>query len=97
MLEKVQNWHDNYLVVSTFKFYEHLFSDCVGFLSMAANKGLEDKLQEMNAASDKSVIDLKERIQVLEKELNDANELLSNSKLRGLFLLYLLTYFQLFG
>lgn len=57
---------------------------------MAANKDLEDKLQEMNAASDKSVVDLKERIQVLEKELNNANELLSSSKLRGLFFLNLL-------
>lgn len=64
---------------------------------MAANKDLEDKLQEMNAASDKSVVDLKERIQVLEKELHNANELLSSSKLRGLFFLRLLTCFQLIG
>lgn len=52
---------------------------------MAVNKDFENKLQEMNAASDKSVIELEERIQVLEKELNNANELLSSSKLRGLF------------
>lgn len=64
---------------------------------MAANKDLEDKLQEMNAASDKSVVDLKERIQVLEKELHNANELLSSSKLRGSFFLCPSTYFQLFG
>lgn len=64
---------------------------------MAANKDLEDKLQEMNAASDKSVVDLKERIQVLEKELHNANELLSSSKLRGLFFFRLLTCFQLIG
>lgn len=57
------------------------------YSSMTANKDLEDKLQEMNAASDKSVVDLKERIQVLEKELHNANELLSSSKLRGLFFL----------
>lgn len=49
-----------------------------------ANKALEDKLQEMNGATDKSVVELKERIQVLEKELDNANELLSSSKLRGL-------------
>lgn len=64
---------------------------------MAANKDLEDKLQEINAASDKNVVDLKERIQVLEKELHNANELLSSSKLRGLFFLSVLTSFQLFG
>lgn len=37
----------------------------------------------MNGATDKSVAELKERIQVLEKELDNANELLSSSKLRG--------------
>lgn len=55
-----------------------------------ANKALEEKLQEMNCNADKNVTDLKERIQVLEKELDNANELLSSSKLRGLFFLYLL-------
>lgn len=50
-----------------------------------ANKALEEKLQEMNGATDKSVAELKERIQGLEKELDNANELLSSSKLRGLF------------
>ncbi|KAK1896767.1 Nucleoprotein TPR [Dissostichus eleginoides] len=48
-----------------------------------ANKALEEKLQDMNGATDKSVAELKERIQVLEKELDNTNELLSSSKLRG--------------
>ncbi|XP_068445751.1 translocated promoter region b, nuclear basket protein [Clinocottus analis] len=48
-----------------------------------ANKALEDTLQEMNGATDKTVAELKERIQSLEKELDNANELLSSSKLRG--------------
>uniref|UniRef100_A0A3B4WRI9 Nucleoprotein TPR n=1 Tax=Seriola lalandi dorsalis TaxID=1841481 RepID=A0A3B4WRI9_SERLL len=48
-----------------------------------ANKGLEEKVQEMNGATDKTVAELKERIQGLEKELDNANELLSSSKLRG--------------
>ncbi|XP_017275998.1 translocated promoter region b, nuclear basket protein [Kryptolebias marmoratus] len=48
-----------------------------------ANKVLEEKLQEMNGASDKTVSELKDRIQSLEKELDNANELLSSSKLRG--------------
>uniref|UniRef100_A0A8C4IT63 Nucleoprotein TPR n=1 Tax=Dicentrarchus labrax TaxID=13489 RepID=A0A8C4IT63_DICLA len=52
--------------------------------STTANKALEEKLQEMNGATDKSVAELKERIQGLEKELDNANELLSSSKLRGL-------------
>lgn len=52
--------------------------------SASANKALEEKVQEMNGATDKSVAELKERIQVLEKELDNANELLSSSKLRGL-------------
>lgn len=42
-------------------------------------------MQEMNCNSDKNVTALKERVQVLEKELDNANELLSSSKLRGLF------------
>uniref|UniRef100_I3JUR2 Nucleoprotein TPR n=1 Tax=Oreochromis niloticus TaxID=8128 RepID=I3JUR2_ORENI len=48
-----------------------------------ANKALEDKLQEMNGVTDKTVGELKDRIQGLEKELDNANELLSSSKLRG--------------
>uniref|UniRef100_A0A3Q3LD13 Nucleoprotein TPR n=1 Tax=Mastacembelus armatus TaxID=205130 RepID=A0A3Q3LD13_9TELE len=48
-----------------------------------ANKVLEERLQEMNGATDKTVAELKERIQGLEKELDNANELLSSSKLRG--------------
>lgn len=39
----------------------------------------------MNCNTDKNVTELKERIQVLEKELDNANELLSSSKLRGSF------------
>uniref|UniRef100_A0A671WN97 Nucleoprotein TPR n=1 Tax=Sparus aurata TaxID=8175 RepID=A0A671WN97_SPAAU len=38
-----------------------------------ANKALEEKVQEMNGATDKSVAELKERIQVLEKELDNCN------------------------
>lgn len=37
----------------------------------------------MNGATDKNVAELKERIQALEKELDNANELLSSSKFRG--------------
>ncbi|XP_019730825.1 translocated promoter region b, nuclear basket protein isoform X4 [Hippocampus comes] len=48
-----------------------------------ANKALEENLQVANAASDQTVAELKERIQALEKELDNANELLSYSKLRG--------------
>ncbi|XP_035767448.1 translocated promoter region b, nuclear basket protein [Neolamprologus brichardi] len=48
-----------------------------------ANKAFEDKLQEMNGVTDKTVGELKDRIQGLEKELDNANELLSSSKLRG--------------
>lgn len=52
-------------------------------LSTLANKALEEKLQEMNDAADKTVNELKEKIQSLEKELDNANDLLSTSKLRG--------------
>ncbi|XP_070816529.1 translocated promoter region b, nuclear basket protein isoform X2 [Chaetodon trifascialis] len=48
-----------------------------------ANKALEERLQEMSGATDKNVAELKERVQGLEKELDNANELLSSSKLRG--------------
>ncbi|XP_039891459.1 translocated promoter region b, nuclear basket protein [Simochromis diagramma] len=51
--------------------------------AIEANKALEDKLQEMNGVTDKTVGELKDRIQGLEKELDNANELLSSSKLRG--------------
>lgn len=51
--------------------------------SAAANKALEEKVQEINGATDKTVSELKERIQSLEKELDNANDLLSSSKLRG--------------
>lgn len=96
MLEKVQD-HHRQQVSSTLRI---LFPEkeaaltcyiCSGDNNVAlftpstiANKALEDKVQEMNGATDKSVVELKERIQVLEKELDNANELLSSSKLRGL-------------
>ncbi|XP_077439569.1 translocated promoter region b, nuclear basket protein isoform X2 [Vanacampus margaritifer] len=48
-----------------------------------ANKALEENLQVANAATDKTVSELKERIQMLVKELDNANDLLSNTKLRG--------------
>ncbi|XP_060934177.1 translocated promoter region b, nuclear basket protein [Limanda limanda] len=48
-----------------------------------ANKVLEEKLQESSGATDKAVAELNERIQSLEKELDNANDLLSSSKLRG--------------
>uniref|UniRef100_A0A667WHZ1 Nucleoprotein TPR n=1 Tax=Myripristis murdjan TaxID=586833 RepID=A0A667WHZ1_9TELE len=48
-----------------------------------ANKALEEKLQEMNSAKEKTGDELRERIQCLEKELDNANELLSDSKHRG--------------
>ncbi|KAM9848441.1 translocated promoter region b, nuclear basket protein [Aulostomus maculatus] len=48
-----------------------------------ANKVLEENLQAMNGATEKTVAELREKIQGLEKELDNANELLSNSKLRG--------------
>ncbi|XP_008293744.1 translocated promoter region b, nuclear basket protein [Stegastes partitus] len=48
-----------------------------------ANKALEEKCQEMNGTTDKAVAEFKDRIQSLERELDNANELLSSSKLRG--------------
>lgn len=54
------------------------------FLHFAtANKTLEENLQGMNTARDETVAELKEKIQGLEKELDNANDLLSTSKLRG--------------
>ena len=50
---------------------------------MSANKAQEQKLQEMNEARDVMVAELQQRIQSLEKELDNANELLSDSKQRG--------------
>uniref|UniRef100_A0A3B5B4R2 Nucleoprotein TPR n=1 Tax=Stegastes partitus TaxID=144197 RepID=A0A3B5B4R2_9TELE len=47
-----------------------------------ANKALEEKCQEMNGTTDKAVAEFKDRIQSLERELDNANELLSSSKLR---------------
>uniref|UniRef100_A0A3P8SK27 Nucleoprotein TPR n=1 Tax=Amphiprion percula TaxID=161767 RepID=A0A3P8SK27_AMPPE len=48
-----------------------------------ANKALEEKCQEMNGATDTTVGELKDRIQSLERELDNANKLLSSSKLRA--------------
>lgn len=48
-----------------------------------ANKALEVRLQEMDDCQDKEAAELKERIISLEKELENANELLSDTKLRG--------------
>ncbi|XP_053710711.1 translocated promoter region b, nuclear basket protein isoform X2 [Synchiropus splendidus] len=47
-----------------------------------ANKALEENLQEINCGKDKTVDELKEKIRILEKELENANDLLSNSKQR---------------
>ncbi|KAM9832571.1 translocated promoter region b, nuclear basket protein [Neosynchiropus ocellatus] len=47
-----------------------------------ANKALEENLQAVNCGKDKTVDELKEKIRILEKELEDANDLLSNSKQR---------------
>uniref|UniRef100_A0A4W5PJ12 Nucleoprotein TPR n=1 Tax=Hucho hucho TaxID=62062 RepID=A0A4W5PJ12_9TELE len=49
-----------------------------------ANKALEVRLQEMDDCRDKEAAELKERITSLEKELENANELLSDTKLRVL-------------
>lgn len=40
-------------------------------------------MQEVNVATDKTVNELKEKIQSLEKELDNANELLSSFKRKG--------------
>uniref|UniRef100_A0A673YG87 Nucleoprotein TPR n=1 Tax=Salmo trutta TaxID=8032 RepID=A0A673YG87_SALTR len=48
-----------------------------------ANKALEVRLQEMDDCQDKEAAELKERIISLEKELENANELLSDTKLRA--------------
>lgn len=52
-------------------------------ISTTANKALEENLQGINNTTDKTVAELKDRIQGLEKELENANELLSSSNLRG--------------
>uniref|UniRef100_A0A673VWM8 Nucleoprotein TPR n=1 Tax=Salmo trutta TaxID=8032 RepID=A0A673VWM8_SALTR len=51
--------------------------------AVEANKALEVKLQEMDACRIKEAAELKESISSLEKELDNANELLSDTKLRG--------------
>ncbi|XP_071010537.1 nucleoprotein TPR-like isoform X1 [Oncorhynchus clarkii lewisi] len=48
-----------------------------------ANKALEVRLQEMDDCRDNEAAALKERIINLEKELENANELLSDTKLKG--------------
>lgn len=72
------------LTANVFSSYCYLLMVVLCTSSTSANKALEEKVQDMNGATDKSVAELKERIQVLEKELDNANELLSSSKLRGL-------------
>uniref|UniRef100_A0A3B3ZID7 Nucleoprotein TPR n=1 Tax=Periophthalmus magnuspinnatus TaxID=409849 RepID=A0A3B3ZID7_9GOBI len=44
---------------------------------------MEEKVLEMNAGTDKATAELKEKIQSLEKELDNANELLASSNLRS--------------
>ncbi|XP_035593044.1 nucleoprotein TPR-like isoform X3 [Oncorhynchus keta] len=51
--------------------------------AVEANKALEVKLQEMDASRIKEAAELKDSISSLEKELDNANELLSDTKLRG--------------
>ncbi|KAJ7986463.1 hypothetical protein DPEC_G00340150 [Dallia pectoralis] len=48
-----------------------------------ANKALEVQIQEKDGCQEKEVARLKERISGLEKELDNANELLSDAKHRG--------------
>ncbi|KAG7279423.1 hypothetical protein CRUP_024242 [Coryphaenoides rupestris] len=48
-----------------------------------ASEAQEQKLQGMKGAQDMTVAELQQRIQSLEKELGNANELLSDSKQRG--------------
>uniref|UniRef100_A0A8C5I125 Nucleoprotein TPR n=1 Tax=Gouania willdenowi TaxID=441366 RepID=A0A8C5I125_GOUWI len=43
-----------------------------------ANNALEEKLQDMNGAADKNIEELKARIKSLERELDNANDLLSS-------------------
>uniref|UniRef100_A0A8C8M6P2 Nucleoprotein TPR n=1 Tax=Oncorhynchus tshawytscha TaxID=74940 RepID=A0A8C8M6P2_ONCTS len=52
--------------------------------AVEANKALEVKLQEMDACRIKEAAELKDSISSLEKELDNANELLSDTKLRVL-------------
>uniref|UniRef100_A0A8C9R776 Nucleoprotein TPR n=1 Tax=Scleropages formosus TaxID=113540 RepID=A0A8C9R776_SCLFO len=47
-----------------------------------ANKAIEARLQETEASKDKMEAELREKIQSMEKELENANELLSDSKHR---------------
>ncbi|KPP68462.1 nucleoprotein TPR-like [Scleropages formosus] len=47
------------------------------------NKAIEARLQETEASKDKMEAELREKIQSMEKELENANELLSDSKHRG--------------
>ena len=50
---------------------------------MSANQAQEQQLQEVKEARDGALAELQQRIQSLEKELDNANELLSDSKQRG--------------
>lgn len=53
------------------------------FCSSVANKAFEVRLEEMDGERAKTEEKLKERIAELEKELENANELLSDGKRRG--------------
>lgn len=49
----------------------------------AAHKAMEMKLAEAESYKQKEVAELKERIGLLEKELDNANDLLSDTTRRG--------------
>lgn len=49
----------------------------------AAHKAMEMKLTEAESCKHKEVAELKERINILEKELDNTNDLLSDPKRRG--------------
>lgn len=53
------------------------------FFLWAAHKSMEMKLAEAESCKQKEVAELKERIGILEKELDNANDLLSDPTRRG--------------
>lgn len=52
-------------------------------LLWTANKALEVKMEELEECKNKEIAELKEIIRSQEKELDNANELLSDAKHRG--------------
>ncbi len=52
-------------------------------LLLTAHKALEVKMTELEFCKDKEIAELKEKICNQEKELDNANELLSDTKHRG--------------